>query len=268
MARKPGKLSLEEEQTIRDYAPTVSLDHIAKKINRNVSTVKKYCDKNNITYVGMSSEIQEDMILRSRLHEKPYWHEIKKQLTDVELEYFTVTWIRIMKQFREDIIYSEELQVKQWITLEIMANKVMQDRKLAHAQVVRVDEMLNREYSLSEEHRDTDLIVRLEQELSMLRGSSSSYTQEHIKILDKIEKYQRELKAARADRVRKIEDSKSSFAGFIKALEDETRRQLLGEEIELNKLAKNAAKDRLSKFHTYEDGSIDQPLLTPENVKD
>ena len=83
MSRKPGKLSLEEEQTIRDYAPTVSLDHIAKKINRNVSTVKKYCDKNNITYVGMSSEIQEDTILRSRLHEKPYWHEIKKQLIDI-----------------------------------------------------------------------------------------------------------------------------------------------------------------------------------------
>jgi hypothetical protein len=86
--------------------------------------------------------------------------------------------------------------------------------------------------------------------------------------LDKIERIQRDLKAARSDRVKKIEDSKTSFTGFIRALEDEGLRQRIGEDVEVNKLAKNKAIQRLAQYHKYEDGQVDQPFLTPETIKE
>lgn len=268
MTRKRGKLSLEEEKFIRDNISKISIADIAIALSRTEETVEKYCTNNNLVYRGMTEEVYDDTLLRSKLESKPYWEEVKKQFTDEELEYFAITWIKMMKQFREDILYSEELQVKQWITLEIMANKVMRDRKYTQEQIQRLEELLDMEYNLPEEARDVQTIAQLEQEMSMIRNAQGSYTTEHSKILDRIERVQRDLKAARADRVKKIEDSKTSFSGFLKALDDEALRQRLGEEIELNKLAKEAAAKRLSKFHKYEDGQIDQPYLTSDTVED
>lgn len=266
MPRKRGKLSTREEDFIKDNAGKMSLGDIAVAINRTEETIEKYCNEHKLTYRGMSEEVYDDTLLRAKLEERPYWHEVKKQFTDDELEYFAVTWCKIMKQFREDILYTEELQAKQWITLEIMANKVMCDRMGTTRQIERIENMLAPLYDMPEELRDAVVISQLEQELGMLRNSQGSYTTEHGKILDKIEKIQRDLKAARADRVKKIEDSKTSFTGFIRALEDEALRQRIGEDVEINKMAKDQAIKRLSQYHKYEDGQVDQPFLTPETI--
>ena len=41
-----------------------------------------------------------------------------------------------------------------------------------------------------------------------------------------------------------------------------------GIEMEKMKLAMENEKARLSVYHKYEDGTIDQPFLTPDTVKD
>lgn len=268
MTRKRGKLSTEEEKFIRDNADSLSLHDIAIQLNRTETTISEYCNKHRLTHAGMSEERYDDTILKQRLEERPYWAEVTSQFTDHELEYFCETWIRMIKQFREDILYSEELQVKQWITLEIMSNSVMKERKRAKEQVDRLQELLDVEYNLPVEQRDGERIAGLETELSMVRNSLGSYTTEHSKILDRIKDIQKELKAARADRVKKVEDSKSSWAGLMKALEDEVIRERLGNDIEVMRMAKDQAKVSFAKFHKYEDGQIDQPFLTPETVED
>ena len=53
----------------------------------------------------------------------------------------------------------------------------------------------------------------------------------------------------------------------MKALEDEAERERQGRDIEIMKLAKDKAKDRLGEWHVYQNGEADQPLLTPENVR-
>ena len=118
MARKRGALSTAEETFIRDQIKGGSNIHsIAVELNRTDTPIQRYCNENNLTYIGMSEEVYDDTILRAKLEEKPYWEAVKKQFNDLEIEYFAVTWIRFMKQFREDIVYSEELQVKRMITL-------------------------------------------------------------------------------------------------------------------------------------------------------
>lgn len=269
MTRKRGKLSTKEEEHIKKAIEGgLTFDTIAVQLNRTAQTIERYCNDNNLTYSGMSEDIYDETILRARLEERPYWLEVKMQFSERELDYFAITWIRIMKQFREDILYAEEMQLKQWITLEIMANKVMRDRLGTQGQITRLEETLAREYALDEEVRDATIIAQYEQEIAMLRNSQGSYTTEHSKILDRIEKIQKDLKAARSDRVKRVEDSKTSFAGFLKALEDEDLRKKIGEDIEINKMAKDKAIEHLSEYHKYDDGQIDQPFLNCDTAKD
>ncbi len=268
MARKRGKLSNEEMKFITTNIGRLGVHNIAVQINRTDQVVEKYCTENNLTYKGMSEERFDDTVLRAKLEDKPYWAEVKKQFSDIELEYFAITWIRMMKQFREDILYSEELQVKQWITCELMGNKVLRDRKDAQVQIDRLTVLVDAEYEAPEETRDAAVIAQLETELSMVRNAQGSYTTEHSKILDRIEKIQKDLKAARADRVKKVEDSKSTFTGFIRSLEDEGIRQRVGEDMEIGRMAKNEAVRNLSMYHTYEDSQVDQPFLSCETARD
>ena len=109
MARKRGKLSAEEENFIRENADSISLRDIAAQLNRTEKTIEEYCNKNRLTYKDMSEEIYDDTVLRQKLVSRPYWDSIQNQFSEEELAYFSVTWIQIIKQFREDILYTEEL---------------------------------------------------------------------------------------------------------------------------------------------------------------
>lgn len=268
MSRKRGKLSREEMDFIHQNISTLDISQIAIQLNRSEATVQKYAKAHNLTYKGMSEEKYDDTILLNKLEERPYYDEVLKQFTDEELNYFRITWVRIIKQFREDVLYTEELEIKQWITLDILANRCMKDRKHQIEQVDRLQKLLDDLYDVPVEMRDMEQITALETELAMVRNAIGSYTTEHAKILDKIKDITKSLKAARDQRIKRIEDSKSSWAGFIRALEDEELRARVGEDAEIMVMAKEAAKERLSKYHTYEDGGVDQPFLVPEGVID
>lgn len=268
MAKKRGKLSAEEEQYIMNNAGVKTLEEIADALNRTINPVKNFCKKNHLTYEGLSEDEYDDALLTSRLKTKPYWNEVSQQFTDEELAYFVSSWILLMKQFKEDVLYTEELQIKQWITLEIMGNRVMKERRSAHQGIERLETRINDQYQLEPEDRNQEQLMHWETEISMLRNSLSAYTTEHTKILDKVKDITKELKGARSDRIKTIEDSKSSFSGFLKALENKDIRQKVGEDIEIMRMAKDAAAERLAEYHTYSDGYVDQPLLTPETVRE
>jgi uncharacterized protein YyaL (SSP411 family) len=156
-----------------------------------------------------------------------------------------------------------------------MANKVLRDRKNAQVQMERLEQLLEKVYFQIKQVPSEEVhqalftqAANLEQQLAMLRNAQSTYTTEHSKILQRIEKIQSELKASRADRIKKVDDSKTSWSGLIKLLEDEEQVRRLGEEAELMRLAKNAAKKRLSQPHVYMDGKVDQPYLTTDTAID
>ena len=67
-------------------------------------------------------------------------------------------------------------------------------------------------------------------------------------------------------RIKRIEDSKTTFSGLLRALDEEDLRRRMGDEAELMKLAKDKSKKKLSEVHIYSDGEGDLPLLTPETV--
>ena len=76
----------------------------------------------------------------------------------------------------------------------------------------------------------------------------------------------KDLKATREQRIKRIEDGKSSWIGLIRMLEDEEIREKEGREMEIMAMAVDKNRKLISEYHNYADDTVDSPLLTPETV--
>lgn len=269
-SRKRGKLSTEEEQFILLSKDVLTIEEIAEKINRTTEPVIRFLGEKVITtHAGMNDDQSLERQLRARLRKKPFWKEIVKQFGRVgdneELEYFENIWISLMKQFHENVTATEELEIKQWITLEVLMNRSMKERKKNIEQVENLEKMLNDEYEKGD-LRDPSVIMSLDQQLTYARNSISSYTNDHTKILGQIKDIRRDLKMARSDRIKKIEDGKLSFPDLLRQLEEEDIREREGLEAEVVSRAVDKAKAKFSQQHLFGNNRYDQPILTPETV--
>jgi len=263
--KKRGQLSLDEEKYIRDNFQSLTLQQIADNINRNIDPVRRYVDENNLSIIADHSE---NDILKQKLHTKTFWMEIKRQFDadSGELQYFEDTWVGLIKQFREDVLPAEELQIKQFITIDILINRSMKERKRHISETEKLQKLVDAEYLKPEDTRDIPKLANLETQLSFARNSIANYTNEYTKLLNEQQKISKDLKATREQRIKRIEDGKSSWVGLIRMLEDEETREREGREMEILAMATDKVRAKLSEYHTYQDGVVDQPLLTPESV--
>lgn len=267
--RKRGQLALEEQEFIRDNIDSLSIEQIAEALNRTVKPIQRYVTESKIG-IQSKDEQENDRTLRQKLHAKTFWIEITKQFDEStgELQYFEDTWIGLVKQFREDVLPAEELQIKQFITIDILINRSMKERKRHIADTEKLQEEVDKEYKLPEDVRDGPKLANLETQLSFARNSIANYTNEYTKLLNEQQKISKDLKATREQRIKRIEDGKSSWIGLIRMLEDEEIREREGREMEIMNMAVEQQVKNLSEYHTYQDGEVDTPLLTPETVKE
>ena len=84
---------------------------------------------------------------------------------------------------------------------------------------------LGKEYEKPENERDIPKLANLETQLSFARNSIANYTNEYTKLLNEQQKISKDLKATREQRIKRIEDGKSSWVGLIRMLEDEQLRE-------------------------------------------
>jgi hypothetical protein len=265
-SKKRGQLSLEEEKFIRDNISQMTTEQIASSLNRNVAPIKRYISETK--NLQSADQVAEDDILKQKLYSKTFWQEIKKQFDEEtgELEYFENIWINLMKQFREDVLPAEELQIKQFITIDILINRSMKERKRHISETEKLQRLVDEEYAKPLEQRDIPKLANLETQLTFSRNSIANYTNEYTKLLTEQQKISKDLKATREQRIKRIEDGKSSWVGLIRMLEDENVREKEGREMEIIKMASVKAKEQLQEYHSYQDNRLDMPLLTPESV--
>jgi hypothetical protein len=261
--KKRGQLSLDEEQYIRDNVSSLTIDQIADGLNRHIAPVERYIKESKIT-----SQSSDDKILKQKLHTKTFWNEIEKQFDESsgELEYFENTWVGLIKQFREDVLPAEELQIKQFITIDILINRSMKERKRHISDTEKLQTQVDKEYAKPEDQRDIPKLANLETQLSFARNSIANYTNEYTKLLNEQQKISKDLKATREQRIKRIEDGKSSWVGLIRMLEDEEVREKEGKQMEIMALASLNSRNQLSQYHNYADNTLDSPLLTPETA--
>ena len=262
--KKRGQLALEEQKYIRENFGKLSIEQIADHLNRNPPPIKKYIEEADIQDTDTKKVTDQ---LRHKLHAKNFWSEIKKQFDadSGELKYFEDVWINLVKQFREDVLPAEELQIKQFITIDILINRSMKERKRHIADTEKLQVEVDREYKLPEDDRDAAKLTNLETQLSFARNSIANYTNEYTKLLGEQQKISKDLKATREQRIKRIEDGKSSWVGLIRMLEDEELREKQGREMEILKMATEKVQKDLQALHTYADGSIDKPLYLPND---
>jgi hypothetical protein len=265
--KKRGQLSLEEEQYIAENYQGLTVQEIATNLNRNIDPIKRYINENQL--LSNSEEAKDFEILKHKLHLKTFWNEIKRQFDSDsgELEYFEDTWVGLIKQFREDVLPAEELQIKQFITIDILINRSMKERKRHIAETDKLQKLVDAEYAKSESDRDIPKLANLETQLSFARNSIANYTNEYTKLLNEQQKISKDLKATREQRIKRIEDGKSSWVGLIRMLEDEELREKEGREMEILSLATDNYKKKLSEYHQYQDKTVDKPFLTPDSVE-
>ena len=263
---KRGKFSEEEINFVKQNAHDKSIEDLAKYLDRNPKTVKRLLGTLNLTHGDMSPEEHDKVSLKNRLHEKEYWDEIGRQFTPREIPYFEAMWVQLIQQFREDVLPTEELQIKQLITTDILMNRCMVERKRALEDIERLDTMLKEEYARPPGERNTDRLMNLEQQVSLARGSQSTHTTEYTKLSKEYKDLAKDLKATRDQRLQRIEDGKTSWIGLIRMLEDEIVREREGFDMEVMSTSADKSLKELSEYHKYNDGMVDMPILTPETI--
>jgi hypothetical protein len=141
----------------------------------------------------------------------------------------------------------------------------MKERKRHISETEKLQKQVDAEYEKKEIDRDLNRLANLETQLSFARNSIANYTNEYTKLLAEQQKISKDLKATREQRIKRVEDGKSSWVGLIRMLEDEELREQQGKEMEILNMASQKFREKLSDLHDYEDKQTDQPFLLPEN---
>ncbi len=260
---RKGRLSDDEKRFINRTAPSMTVEDIAKKLDRSVSAIDKYLKEE--LQIGLSASEAAGY----QLEQRPYFTELRQQFTEDELQLFKYHWGRIISQFKDDVFPTEELQVVDVIKLEILMNRCLKGNKENIEQINTYDHMIQDERSRDKDQQDYDYIINLERQMASLRASQESLNRDYRELQVKKGAMLKEMKGTREQRIKRLEDSKQSFTSWVASMmQDPERMKKYGIEMEKMRVAMRKEQDRLAELHQYEDGTIDQPFLTPDTVKD
>jgi len=258
---KKGRLSKKEQKFIQDNHESLSAEQIASELDRDVSSIDNFI----LTKAKNSSLVEATYDLKGR----PYWIDLKEQFSESELNMFVYHWGRIIGQFRDDVLPTEELQVIDAIKLEILMNRALKDQQKTAKDIAELEKTIEDEKNKSIDDQDRDYIMNLERQAAIYRASVETLSKDYKELGTKKSGMLKDLKATREQRVKRLEDSKQSFVGWVKyIMEDPDFRSEVGINMEKMRLSAEEERKRLSEYYEYEDGAVDQPLLTPESVKD
>jgi len=262
LTRKRGKLSLDERRFISQNCFEMSVEDIANAINRTISPVQKFIDKENLKMRNMT----DDEHLLVKLRDRYYYKELKKQFSNPELIFFEHQWIDYFRQFTEDVTHTEEMEILEVIRTEVLINRGMEDRKEVVENIERLNLLIEQEMSQPMENRDTQALASFQTQLGAAVSSKSAYINEHEKLLTKKERLLKDLKGTREQRKRNADDAKTNFTSWLRQLDDKKARAKEGFDMEVHRIAAEKAKERLSQYHEYEDGTVDQPILNADTL--
>jgi hypothetical protein len=148
-------------------------------------------------------------------------------------------------------------------------NRCLKFNKDNIEQIGALEALIAEERARDPDQQNVDMVFNMERQVSSLKASQESLNKDYRELQTKKNSMLKEMKATREQRVKRIEDSKQSLTGWIAYLMTNPEvTQSYGIEMEKMRLAMEAEKDRLSKYHKYQDGMVDQPFLNAETLKD
>ena len=265
--KKTGGISKEDRQFIIDNMNILSVEDIAEKVGRHVYLIEKII-KN---YAQLPQA--DNQSARWHLRRSIYWKHLKEEFSDQELNMIEDMYVKYVQQFNEDVYASEEVQILNLIKLQIMM-----DRNLKGKQKI-VDNMRNYERqaqnfldrvnddisALTEDERN--VVMDLQDKAQACLSAESQRTIEYVNLQKEHNTLLEKVMGSRDQRVKQILNQKISFFGLVKELLDRDKADKESRFLQLYCKAADKEFDRLSAPHKYEDGSIDNPILTAEVVE-
>lgn len=260
---RKGRLSNAETKFITENADTMEVEDIATHLDRDPSAIETFIKRK--LRLGLSAEEE----VAYTLEERPYWSDLQQQFTTSELELVKYHWGRIISQFKDDVFPTEEIQVIDVIKIEILMNRSLLSNKQNIDEINVIEKLAAEERSVDADQRDRDYLLTLERQMATLRASQESLNRDYRDLQTKKSAMLKEMKGTREQRIRRLEDSRQTFTGWVAHLMQNPQiTKKYGLEMEKMRLAMEKEKERLSQYHTYNDGLVDQPFLTPDTVKD
>ena len=269
---KKGRFSKEEIKYIEDNM-NLGYEHIATELDRDPESVfgfiKKKVTKGEFDRPVWMEEPAELEKAQDDLTFRPYWSELQQQFSEDELKLFQYHWARIISQFKDDVIPTEELQVVDLIKLELLMNRDLKHNKENIEQIHALEALILAERQHDPDQIDRDNLFNMERQVASLKASTESLNKDYRELQTKKNSMLKEMKATREQRVKRLEDSKQNFTSWMAYLVGNPDVAMqYGEEMEKMRLAMEKEKDRLSAYHKYTDDMVDQPFLTPDTIKD
>jgi len=262
---KKGRFTKTEQEFIKNNHREMSNLEMATHLDRDPVSVQSYVKEK----IGNTTLDDREIEALHDLQGRPFWKDLKKQFSEEELQSLLYHWSRIITQFRDDVLPTEELQIIDAIKLEILMNRALISQQTNMTQIQKYEELVTDEKGKPLEVQDKDYIFNLERQIAVCRAAQETLTRDYKDLQTKKAAMLKDLKATREQRIKRLEDSKQTFIGWVRNLmSNPDVRQELGTEMEKMRLAMETEAERLSEYHKYEDGTIDQPFLTPDSVKD
>lgn len=268
---KKGRISKDDERLIKENLH-LDLKALGVQLNRDPKSlaefIKRKVAKGDFLAPSWLDEKGEDTA-HYNLVTRPYWSNLKEQFTDSELELFKWEWVRIIAQFNNEVIPTEEIQVVDLIIMGLLMSRALKGNKENLVQISVLEALIVAERQHDSDQQDADELFNMERQVASLKASQESLNKDYRELQTKKNSMLKDMKATREQRVKRLEDSKTNFTSWMTHLmANPEQTSAYGREMELMKLAMEKERVRLSEFHEYSDGLVDQPFLTPDTVKE
>lgn len=264
-----GRMSKDERAYIESHCKILTAEEIAKQLGRNPRTIKMYIkEMSSPLRVAPSNEFMRE-VAEFDIRKSPLWKELEKQFTKNELELFLHHWKEISLQFKNDILHTERMQIVDMARYEILMNRCLEKIKSINDDIEEINKQMEIEKKLNEDEQDKIKLTTLMRLKSDCFATIGHINGELEKLTARKQTLLKETKGTREQRIKRIENSNENIVSWVtKLIENSDLRKSLGIEMEKMRLATEVEVQRLSEFHKYEDGSVDQPFLNCDTVQD
>ena len=264
---RSGPMSAQDKEYIRSNYTLMTAKEIANQLQRNPKAILKFLKAEGL--IDSAKRISSISTIEYDLRKTPHWDQLKKQFAPEELESFMYHWNNTIKQFRDDVTHLEELQIIGMIKIEVLMNRLLIQERQTQLRIAEVEKQIHEERLKAIEYKDPETLEMLEATMSHLYGAKDSIGKEYREMASRLEKMMVNLKGTRDQRLQEVESSKDTMVGWIKMLMQQPElRKKIGMAMEKMRIAMKVEYERLSDYHQYIDGSVDQPILTAETVKE
>lgn len=265
---KSGRWSKEEEEIVKNLVTEgLSYEAMEIKLNRPAHSIKKKVEEELL--LNLTEEVQIGRIAENDVKASAEWKELSKQLSTDEQDTFLHHWRELIAQFKNDVTHTERLQIMDVIRNEILINRVL--KRIYQAQAI-IDEnrvAYDKERSIPLDLQDASKLVDLQTKIADASMAIGAFNKEYKDLAERKNSTLRDIKGTREQRIKRIEESKETITGWITALiANPDMRRDLGVYMEKFRIAQQIEYQRLSEYHKYDDGSVEQPILNAENIKE